>query len=120
MSQLENAVRKYIESWNDTDATHRRARIDELFAEDCSYVDPMAAVGGRAGVDALIAGVQKQFPGLLFTLSGKVDVHHDQARFTWHAGAPGVSDPAVIGFDVVVFEGARIKRVYGFLDKVPS
>jgi len=120
MPQLETVIRKYLEAWNDTDAAHRRARIAELFAPDCSYVDPMAAVAGRDGMDALIAGVQQQFPGLRFTLNGNVDAHHDQARFVWHAGPPGASEPAVIGFDVIELEGTRIKRVLGFLDKVPA
>jgi hypothetical protein len=120
MSPLEKAVHRYIGTWNNVEAHHRRAGIDELFTDDCSYIDPIAAVQGRAGVDALIAGVQKQFPGAVFHLAGAVDVHHEQARFTWHAGAPGASEPLVIGFDVVVFEGTRIRSVYGFLDKVPS
>ncbi|WP_146655726.1 nuclear transport factor 2 family protein [Labilithrix luteola] len=119
MSTKQNVMQRYIDAWNETDAGRRRAILAEVYTEDCTYTDPLAAVSGRDGIDQLIAGVQKQFPGLVFSLAGKVDTHHDQARFTWHAGALG-HEPAVIGFDVAVLEGDRIRSVYGFLDKVPG
>ena len=71
---------------------------------------------GREQIDATIAAVQGQFPGLAFTLAGPVDAHHDIARFTWNLG-----DELVIGFDVLVLDAdGRIATVYGFLDKVPA
>lgn len=119
MSTKQNVMQRYIDAWNETDAGRRRAILAEVYTEDCTYTDPIAAVSGREGIDQLIAGVQKQYPGLVFSLAGKVDAHHDQARFTWQAGAPG-HEPAVIGFDVAVLQGDRIRSVYGFLDKVPG
>jgi len=117
-TQANNLAQRYIEIWNETDAARRRAAIDKLYTEDCAYTDPLGAVTGRAGIDGFIAGVQKQFPGIRFTLGGAVDAHHDQARFVWHAGAPG-GDPAAIGFDVMIVAGDRIRAIYGFLDKAP-
>jgi hypothetical protein len=117
---IETTIRKYLEAWNETDPKARRQTIDALFTDRCRYVDPLASVDGRDALDGLIAGVQKQLPGLEFTLSGKVDAHHDQARFTWHAAPPGAGEPVAIGFDVVVLEGERIGSVFGFLDKVPG
>jgi hypothetical protein len=111
-------VQQYIEIWNETDPARRRAAIDRLYTEDCTYTDPLGAVTGHAGIDGFIAGVQRQFPGIQFRLAGAVDAHHEQARFTWHAGAPG-GEPAAIGFDVAVLAGDRIRSVYGFLDKAP-
>ena len=76
----------------------------------------MAVAAGRDQIDATIAAVQGQFPGLAFTLAGPVDAHHDIARFTWSLG-----DELVIGFDVLALDAdSRISRVYGFLDKVPA
>jgi hypothetical protein len=65
--------------------------------------------------------VQQQFPGLVFALGGPVDANHHQARFSWHLGPAG-GEPVVIGFDVAVLDadGARIRAVHGFLDKVPA
>jgi len=116
---IDELVQGYLDSWNETDAGKRRATIEKHFTNDCTYTDPLASVNGPGGVDGFIAAVQKQYPGIVFALGGKVDTHHNQVRFTWHAGAPGASEPAVIGFDVAVFENGRIRHVYGFLDKAP-
>ena len=58
MSHIDALVQRYIASWNETDAGRRRAAIDALYTERCSYTDPLAAVSGREGIDAFIAGVQ--------------------------------------------------------------
>lgn len=109
-------VARYLETWNETDQAARRKAIDELWAEDGVYTDPIAVAAGRDQIDAAIGAVQAQFPGLACTLAGQVDAHHDIARFTWSLG-----DDLVIGFDVLVLDaGGRISRVHGFLDKVPA
>src|SRR3954467_9279589 len=77
MTTLDQTARRYLQSWNELDAKARRAAIDELFAETCTYTDPMATVRGPAGVDGFIAAVQQQFAGVRFELAGKVDTHHD-------------------------------------------
>lgn len=109
-------VNGYLETWNETDPAARRKAINELWAPDGTYIDPMAVATGRDEIDATIGAVQGQFPGLAFTLAGPVDAHHNVARFTWSLG-----DDLVIGFDVLVLdEEGRISRVHGFLDKVPA
>jgi hypothetical protein len=120
MSDFDTVVSRYLAVWNETDPAARRKRIDELFAEDVRYVDPMAAVTGREALDGLIGAVQQQFPGLTFSLGNPVDAHHDQARFTWHLSAvPG--ETLVEGFDVAEVDAdGRIYQVLGFLDRVPG
>jgi SnoaL-like protein len=109
-------VASYLETWNETNPTARRKAIDELWAPDGVYTDPMAVAAGRDQIDATIAAVQSQFPGLAFTLAGPVDAHHGTARFGWNLG-----DELVVGFDVLILDaGGRIANVYGFLDKVPA
>ena len=120
MKDAGHLVQSYLDIWNQRDAAARRDRVHALFAEQCSYTDPLAAVSGRDGIDGFIGAVQGQFAGVTFVLAGGVDAHHDVARFTWHATAPGASEPLAIGFDVVVTEGGRIKQVVGFLDKAPG
>jgi hypothetical protein len=112
-------IKNYLEAWNTTDATARRALIDEIWAEDGTYTDPLADVAGREQFDAVIAAVQGQFPGLVFGLAGEIDAHRDLVRFTWQLGPEG-GEALVIGFDVAVIEDGRIKQVLGFLDKVPA
>jgi hypothetical protein len=119
VSDFHELVNDYIATWNETGGTARRAQIDTLWTDDASYVDPMAAAEGKDAIDATIAAVQAQFPGLVFSLIGPVDAHHDQARFTWALG-PADGEELVVGFDVAVFQNGRIRSVYGFLDKVPA
>lgn len=115
-----NLIERYLASWNETDPTMRRTLIDDLWAEDASYVDPMVEVRGRDAIDATIAAVQGQFPGFVFTPAGPVDAHHNQARFTWGLGPEG-AEPIIIGFDVALTdEDGRLASVHGFLDKVPG
>jgi hypothetical protein len=117
---MRDVVERYIDSWNQTDPRRRRRLVDELWAEDARYVDPMAEANGRNEVDAMIGAVQAQFPGFVFTLLGPVDAHHRQARFTWGLGPAG-AEPVVVGFDVAVAdEDGRLSSVLGFLDKVPA
>jgi SnoaL-like domain len=114
--KINELVTQYLETWNETDPAARKAAVDALWAPDGVYTDPMVTAAGRDQIDATIAAVQGQFPGLAFTLAGTVDAHHDTARFTWSLG-----DELVIGFDVLVLDAAgQIASVYGFLDKVPA
>jgi len=120
VTDISSVIQRYIDVWNETDAVRRRQLIAEVFAEDAAYTDPLAAVRGHEGIDQFVAAAQAQFTGLHFSLGGPIDAHHDQARFTWHLGAPGATEPVVIGFDVAVLNNGRLGEVFGFLDKMPS
>ena len=117
---MQEIVERYLAAWNEKDASRRRKLVDELWAEDGSYTDPLGDANGPAEIDGLIGAVQQQFPDFVFTVGGPVDAHHEQARFSWHLGPAG-AEPVVIGFDVAVLNGGgQIRSVYGFLDKVPA
>ena len=62
---MQEIVEKYLAAWNETDPAKRRALVDEVWAEDGSYTDPLADVRGRAEIDGLIGAVQQQFPGFV-------------------------------------------------------
>ena len=118
--EFEQLAHRYIAAWNETDPAARRALVDEVWAADGRYVDPLAVATGRDEIDATIAAVQSQFPGLVFALIEPVDAHHDQARFGWSLGPAG-DELMVIGFDVVVRDAdGRLSMVLGFLDRVPA
>jgi hypothetical protein len=120
VEDITSTVRRYIETWNETDALRRRALIAELYTEDAGYTDPLIAVRGRDAIDQFVGAAQAQFAGLEFSLAGPVDAHHEQARFQWHLGPPGAEQPVAIGFDVAVLENGRLRNVYGFIDKAPD
>lgn len=116
---MSDIVDTYLATWN-AEGAERAQLLADHWAEDVSYVDPLAEVSGRAELSALIDGVQAQFPGFVFSQVSDVDAHHQQMRFSWGLGPAG-EEPVVIGFDVVVLDSAgRISDVRGFLDKVPA
>ncbi len=117
---LQDLAERYLASWNETDPTARRALVGELWAPDGRYTDPLVSVVGPDAVDATLGAVQGQFAGLVFSLRGPVDAHHDIARFTWELGPEG-GEALVVGFDVLVADAdGRIAGVHGFLDQVPA
>jgi hypothetical protein len=119
MTEYQNIAQRYVDTWNETDPAKRRLLVDELFTVDVTFTDPLTTLAGTDAVDAMMAGAQGQFPGLVFGL-GPVDGHHDLVRFTWTLGAPDADEPLVVGFDVVKIDDERIADVRGFLDKVPA
>lgn len=117
---FDEIARRYLGAWNETDATARRTLVGAVFAADASYVDPMAVADGREAITATSGAVQDQFPGCTFRLTGAVDGHHEQLRFTWELGPAGEPAP-VAGFDVAVLDAdGRVQTVHGFLDRVPQ
>ncbi|MGI5520363.1 nuclear transport factor 2 family protein [Micromonospora sp. CA-259024] len=119
-SVYDELAERYIATWNETDPARRRRDIDDLWAPEGRYVDPLAVAEGREAIDATIDAVQSQFPGMTFRLAGPVDGHHDQARFTWELG-PQDAEALIVGFDVAVIDGdGRLTQVLGFLDRVPA
>jgi ketosteroid isomerase-like protein len=117
---MSDLVERYLACWNETDPARRRTLLEQHWAADAAYVDPIAAAEGLDALDATIGAAQAQFAGMVFTQLGDADAHHQQARFSWGLGRPGEA-PVVEGFDVVVTDDdGRIARVYGFLDKVPA
>jgi SnoaL-like domain len=117
---MDDVIKRYLDCWNETDTVARRTLIDEVWAADAEYIDPLAEVRGREQIDGVIAAAQSQFPGLVFTQVGQLDAHHRQARFRWALGPEG-GESLVEGSDVAVIdEQKKITAVFGFLDKVPA
>jgi SnoaL-like domain len=115
-----DVITRYLDCWNETDPGARRKLIEDVWAAEARYTDPLGEAYGRDAIDATIAAVQDQFPGFVFSLAGPVDAHHRQARFTWSLGPEG-AEPLVVGFDVAVTdEDGKIVTVLGFLDQVPG
>jgi hypothetical protein len=121
MNDATTTIERYIAVWNETDPANRQALIAATWSDDAIYRDPMMAGDGAAGIDAMIAGVQARFPGLVFRLTGPVDAHGAYARFTWTAGAGPDAEPVIAGTDFAeLAEDGRLASVVGFLDLVPA
>jgi hypothetical protein len=119
MSNFTDLVDRYIAIWNETDDERRHNLIARTWTEDSTYLDPLMRGEGRSGIDAMIRGVQAQFPGLLFRRTSDVDAHNDHVRFAWELGPEG--GPALAGgVDFGVIIGGRLQTITGFLDFAPK
>jgi hypothetical protein len=112
-------ARTYLQAWNEAEPDRRAQLLRETWTDDARYADPLATVQGLAQIDGLIAGVQQRYTGFRFALLGKPDGHGDHVRFSWSFGPAGAEAP-IEGSDVIELSGGRIRRVIGFLDKVPA
>jgi hypothetical protein len=96
--------------------------MESSWAEDASYVDPLASVTGRSQISNLIGAVHEQVPSHVFRLLGdRVDAHHNVVRFAWELVPASGGESVAVGFDVAeTDDDGRISRVVGFLDKAPG
>ena len=116
MNNPTELIDRYIDMWNETDPARRRALISRTWTESASYVDPLLAGEGHAGIDAMVAAVHEKYPGHRFRRVSEVDVHHDRARFNWTLG-PKDGPALVQGTDFAVIAGnERLATVTGFFD----
>jgi hypothetical protein len=107
---------RYIAAWNATDTEDRRDLIAATWTEDGRYLDPLTRGYGHTGIDAMIAGVQKKYPGFRFSLTGPVDAHSDVLRFGWALGPEGAPPVARgVDFGVQAADG-RLVSITGFLE----
>ncbi|MEU7059547.1 nuclear transport factor 2 family protein [Streptomyces sp. NPDC046197] len=119
--RYESAVARYFEAWNATEPEALAKAVAAAWAPDGGYTDPLAAVSGHDGIAAVISAAHEQFPGFSFRLTGRVDGHHEVARFSWELVSEADGSAPVAGSDVITLDGeGRIRAVLGFLDRVPA
>ena len=118
-TEVEQVIDRYIATWNETDPATRRELIARAWTEDGSYLDPLMCGKGLDGIDAMIGGVQTQFPGYRLRRTGELDAHNNVVRFSWKLGPE--DGPAVDGsVDFGVVSDGRLRSITGFLDFAPG
>ncbi|MFF3936895.1 nuclear transport factor 2 family protein [Streptomyces phaeofaciens] len=119
--RYENAVARYFEAWNAREPEALAKAVAAAWAVDGGYTDPLADVRGHEQIAAVVTAAHAQFPGFVFRLTGRVDGHHDTARFSWELVNEADRSAPVAGSDVVTLDAQdRITSVLGFLDRVPA
>src|SRR5262245_60519348 len=117
-------VERYLDTWNETNADARRAAVEEIWADEGRYVDPMVDVSGSEKISEAIGAAQAQVPGHVVRLlddRNRIDAHHNVVRFYWELVPAAGGESLAIGFDVAVTdERGQIASVLGFLDKAPQ
>jgi len=120
MTDAKQIADRYIALWNEADPAVRRQLLARDWTDDASYADPLMAGKGIDDIDALITGVQQQFPNFRFRLTGRPDGFGDNIRFSWALGPGDYVDAPIEGTDFARLENGRITAVTGFLDRVPA
>lgn len=119
-TNLTELVDRYLETWNETDAARRRKLIAQTWTENASHLDPLMEGEGHEGIDAMLQGVQAQFPHHFMRRVGEVDAHHNRVRFGWELGSKD-GTTLVRGIDIgVVSADGRLESITGFLDQWPK
>jgi hypothetical protein len=80
-TEVERVIDQYIAAWNETDPGTRRELIARTWKEDGRCLDPLMCGEGHVGIDAMIGGVQTQFPGYRFRRIGELDAHNNRVKF---------------------------------------
>lgn len=112
---LTTVVDGYFAMWNETDPARPRTVIAATWTPDASYADPLVAAEGYEALDAMVTGVQGQFPGHRFRPTGVIDAHHARARWDWDLVGPDGGTPVAAGIDVAILApDGRLRLVTGF------
>lgn len=119
MSHSHDTVDRYFQVWNETNPHRRHDLIEETWAADGHYIDPLNDAAGRDAIDTMVAGFHQEFPGLVFRRIGEVETHHDRIRFSWDV-APKGGERVAAGTDIaVVTPDGLLRDVTGFFDVAP-
>jgi hypothetical protein len=107
-------VDAYLATWNEPDAATRAALVEQAWAVDGRYVDPLQELTGHEELGTLAPTLDQHYPGHRISRTSDVDAHHNVVRFGWDLTA---ADGTVViaGIDVgVVGEDGRLKGIAGF------
>lgn len=117
MNTPNTVAENYLALWNDPKDNSRRVLLEENWAADARYLDPLMSGDGQDEIATMIASARTQFASHVFTLRGTPDGHGRFVRFSWTLAA--VDGAAVVGgTDIVrLDEAGRIAEVIGFLDR---
>ena len=121
MSNINEAVVRYLAAWNEPEPKRRRELVAKAWTDDGTYVDAAREGRGHDSLDSMLATAQGHFPGYRLRLASGVETHHDYIRFSWVAGGTAEAPLYIKGTDfAVVGSDGRLKSVVGFIDAAPA
>jgi len=112
-------TRNLHDVFGEIDPVRRRAAIDEIFAEDCVFYDPLGGVyRDRDAIDRVAGEVKASHSDFRYQPIAEPEEMGDGGRIQWVEGRPGEA-PATAGTDFIIAQDGRIAAVYLFFDKLP-
>ncbi|MGH9211568.1 MAG: nuclear transport factor 2 family protein [Acidimicrobiales bacterium] len=116
-SALSTVVDAYIASWHEADPARRTALVEQAWAPQARYVDPLLDLTGHEQLATLAPVLAEHYPGHSIRRTSEVDAHHGFGRFSWELTGP---DGAVViaGIDVCsIADDGRLQGIAGFFDQ---
>ena len=111
-------TRNLHDVFGEIDPVRRRAAIDEIFAEDCVFYDPLGGVyRGRDAIYRVAGEVKASHSDFRYQPIAEPEEMGDGGRIQWVEGRPG-EEPATAGTDFIIAQDGRIAAVYLFFDKL--
>ena len=110
--------RNLQEVFGEGDATHRRAAIEELYAEDCVLYVPPGVFVGHDALDKFAGDLRATHPQFVYRPHSKPQTLHNAGRLAWGSG-PRDAAPEYTGLDVIIVRDGKIAALYVFLDSNP-
>lgn len=119
MPTTKETVDTYVAAWCEPDAGKRATLIEQCWADDALYCDPISDGRGSDALEGFIAGMHAQQPGATILLTSGVEQHHNQIRFAW-AFVDKDGKRAIEGIDIgEVADDGRLSRIVGFWGAPP-
>ena len=110
--QQEN-LNKMLAVWNTTDPDEQVALVEAALEHNVHFADPNHNIIGRQAFLDMVAQVQAQIPGAIYSRASELDVQNNFYRYHW---AIHLNDELIMpGFDVTeVNDAGKIVKVLGF------
>lgn len=119
MSDRQQQIDTYVETWNESDVDQRHALIESAWSADGTYHAPAVEAHGHAAISDNIARIQQKYPNRVFCRTSEVFLHKDRARYTW-AMLDLAGSATIAGVDYALFAtDGRLRRVTCVYDRKP-
>jgi len=120
VSDRQQQIDVYMDSWNTVDVRQRHALIQLAWSEDGAYHAPSVEALGHGAISANIARVQRRYPNRVFCRTSEVFQHKDRVRYTWAVLDPGGA-PTIAGVEYALFGAdGRLRRVTSVCERTPA
>jgi nuclear transport factor 2 (NTF2) superfamily protein len=122
MTSIDEMIRSYVTSWNESDPAKRHLTIEQTWSPDGVYRNATAEFAGHDGIARAVTAAHDAFVanGFVFTLAN-VDTNHDAVRYRWEMLPASGGEPDSIGTHVAVVDtDGRLVSDHQFIDKAPS
>jgi hypothetical protein len=116
MIPLDDALRVYVQAWNETNDQTRLELLETVLESDAVLFDPMGVLNGPAGVNGFIGKVRAQIgtAQLVYTSTPQRHPHGPWVRYAWAiVTTPGQT--IMEGMDLIeLADDGRSRRIVSF------